>query len=426
MKPVRMAPVDFVPPCTILSKRKARAPVGIDTGVSVAFLKSACLPGLAAVVAALALQGCAKKPPQQGPMGPPTVGVVTLAPQTVELTAELPGRTTAFETADVRPQVNGVIVKRLFVEGSLVRKGQPLYQIDPAPYRAALDQAKAQLVNAQALVVTDKAKADRYGDLVKINAVAKQDYDDALAAYRQAAATVEQQRAAVETAQINLGYTRVTAPISGRIGRSAVTVGGLATTGQTTALTTIQNFDPIYVDLTQSAPEVLRLRQDIAKGSLGATGAAGVAVHLKLDDGIVYPMDGRLKFTDVTVDQTTGSVTLRAEFPNARGFLLPGLYVRAVIVEGIDHDAILAPQRGVTRNEKGAPTAMIVDENGKAQERDITTSRTIGDQWLVSSGLAAGERLIVDGLQSVKPNMPVHAVAASSLNPAPAAGAAPK
>ena len=419
-----MAPVDFVPRCTILSKRKARAPVGIDTGVSVAFSKSAVLPWLAAVMAALSLQGCAKKPAQQGPSGPPTVGVVTLAPQTVELTAELPGRTTAFETADVRPQVNGVIVKRLFVEGSLVRKGQPLYQIDPAPYRAALDQAKAQLVNAQALVVTDKAKADRYGDLVKINAVAKQDYDDALAAYRQAAATVEQQRAAVETAQINLGYTRVTAPISGRIGRSAVTVGGLATTGQTTALTTIQNFDPIYVDLTQSAPEVLRLRQDIAKGSLGATGEAGVAVHLKLDDGIAYPMDGRLKFTDVTVDQTTGSVTLRAEFRNPRGFLLPGLYVRAVIVEGIDHDAILAPQRGVTRNEKGAPTAMIVDANGKAQERDIMTSRTIGDQWLVSSGLAAGDRLIVDGLQSVKPNMPVHAVAASSLNPAPAAGAA--
>lgn len=350
-------------------------------------------------------------------MGPPTVGYVTLAAQTVELTNELPGRTTAFETADVRPQVNGVIGKRLFVEGSLVRKGQPLYQIDAAPYRAALDQAKAQLVNAQALVVTDKAKADRYGDLVKINAVARQDYDDAVAAYRQAAASVEQQRAAVESAQINLGYTRVTAPISGRIGRSAVTVGGLATTGQTTALATIQNFDPIYVDLTQSAPEVLRLRQEIAQGNLSATGEAGVAVHLKLDNGVTYPLDGRLKFTDVTVDPTTGSVTLRAEFPNPRGFLLPGLYVRAVIVEGIDHNAILAPQRGVTRNEKGNPTAMVVDANGKAQQRDLVTSRTIGDQWLVTSGLAAGDRLIVNGLQSVKPNMPVHAVAASTLEP---------
>jgi membrane fusion protein (multidrug efflux system) len=391
--------------------------------VFVTSLKFAVLPWLAAALSAVALSGCAKKPPPQGPKGPPTVGVVTLAPQTVELSNELPGRTTAYETADVRPQVNGVILKRLFVEGSLVRKGQPLYQIDAAPYRAALDQAKAQLANAQALVVTDKAKADRYGELVKINAVAKQDYDDAVAAYRQAAATVEQQRAAVETATINLGYTRVTAPISGRIGRSAVTVGGLATTGQTTALTTIQNFDPIYVDLTQSAPEVLRLRQEIARGNLGATGPAGVAVHLKLDDGVTYPMDGRLKFTDVTVDPTTGSVTLRAEFPNPRGFLLPGLYVRAVIVEGIDHHAILVPQRGVSRNEKGAPTAIVVDAAGKAQQRDIVTSRTIGDQWLVSSGLAAGDRVVVDGLQSVKPNMPVHAVAASTLNPAPAAGA---
>ena len=376
-------------------------------------LKTAVSPWVLAAVAVTALSGCAaKKPTQQGPHGPPTVGVVTLQTQTVELTNELPGRTTAFETADVRPQIGGVILKRLFVEGGLVRKGQALYQIDAAPYRAALDQARAQLANAEALVVTNKAKADRYGDLVKINAVARQDYDDAVAAYRQSAASVAQQRAAVESAQINLGYTRVTAPISGRIGRSAVTVGGLATPGQTTALTTIQNFDPIYVDLTQSAPEVLRLRQDIARGALATGGAASVAVHLKLDNGVDYPLAGRLKFTDVTVDQSTGSVTLRAEFPNPRGFLLPGLYVRAEIVEGIDRAAILAPQRGVARNEKGAPTAMIVDAGGKAQQRDIVTARTIGDQWLVTSGLAAGDRLIVDGLQSVKPNMPVKMVAA--------------
>ena len=320
--------------------------------------------------------------------------------------------------------MNGVIVKRLFVEGALVRKGQPLYQIDAAPYRAALDAARAQLASAQAIVVTDKAKADRYGDLVKINAVARQEYDDAVAAYRQAAANVQQQRAAVETAAINLGYTRVTAPISGRIGRSAVTVGGLATTGQTVALATIQNFNPIYVDLTQSAPEVLKLRQAIDSGKLGASGEAGVAVHLKLDDGVTYPVDGRLKFTDVTVDQTTGSVTLRAQFPNPRGFLLPGLYVRAVIVEGVDRSAILAPQRGVSRNEKGSPSAMVVDASGKAQERDIVTSRTIGDKWLVTSGLVPGDRLIVDGLQSVKPNMPVKTIAASP-DEAPPAGAGP-
>ena len=382
-----------------------------------ALSNSAVLPWLT-LAAVLTITGCApKKPVQQGPKGPPTVGVVTLQTQTVELTNELPGRTSAYETADVRPQVNGVIQKRLFVEGALVRKGQPLYQIDAAPYRAALDQAKAQLANAQALVATNKVKAERYGDLVKINAVSKQDYDDAVAAYRQSAAAVEQQRAAVETASINLGYTRVTAPISGRIGRSAVTVGGLATTGQTTALATIQNFDPIYVDLTQSAPEVLRLRQAVASGRLGAGGEAAVVVHLKLDNGVAYPADGRLEFTDVTVDQNTGSVTLRAKFPNPRGFLLPGLYVRAVLVEGVDRNAILAPQRGVTRNEKGNPTAMVVDANGKAQLRDLTTSRTVGDQWLVTSGLAAGDRLIVDGLQSVKPNMPVHAVAAAVAAP---------
>jgi membrane fusion protein (multidrug efflux system) len=414
-------PVDFSPRCTILGRTKARALAGIGDGVFVGLLKSAVLPCLAAV----SLFACAPKKAAPPPQGPPTVGVVTLAPQIVELTAELPGRTTAFETADVRPQVNGVISKRLFVEGSLVRKGQPLYQIDAAPYRAALDQAKAQLANAQALVVADKAKSDRYGALVKINAVARQDYDDAIAAYRQAAASVAQQRAAVETAQINVGYTTVSAPISGRIGRSAVTVGGLATTGQTTALATIQKLDPIYVDLVQSAPEVLRLRQEIAKGRLDASGAAGVLVHLKLDDGITYPIDGLLKFTDVTVDQSTGSVTLRAEFPNPSGFLLPGLYVRAVIVEGVDRGAILAPQRGVTRNEKGAPTAMVVNSAGKVQQRDIVTARTIGDQWLVTSGLAAGDRLIVDGLQSVKPNMPVHAVAATSLEPAARTPAAP-
>ncbi len=384
-------------------------------------MNSVFRPCFVAIVA-LAVFACApKKPAQQGPKGPPTVGVVTLQTQRVELSNELPGRTSAFETADVRPQINGVIQKRLFVEGSIVHKGQPLYQIDPAPYRAALDQAKAQLANADALVAAAKVKSERYADLVKINAVSRQDYDDALAAYRQAAAGVRQQRAAVETAAINLGYTRVIAPISGRIGRSAVTVGGLATTGQTTALATIQNFDPIYVDLTQSAPEVLRLRQSIASGRLGAGGEAAVVVRLKLDDGVAYPIDGRLEFTDVTVDQNTGSVTLRAKFPNPRGFLLPGFYVRAVIVEGVDNNAILAPQRGVARNEKGDPTAMVVDASGKARQRDLTTSRTVGDQWLVTSGLAAGDRLIVDGLQAVKPNMPVKAVAASVAEPKPPA-----
>ncbi len=371
---------------------------------------------VAAIAASLSACG-AKKAPPPGPKGPPTVGVVTLQPQRVELTSELPGRTSAYETADVRPQVNGVILKRLFVEGSMVRKGQALYEIDPAPYRAALDQAKAQLANAVALVATNKAKAERYADLVKINGVSRQDYDDAVAAYRQSEASVQQQRAAVESAAINLGYTRVTAPISGRIGRSAVTVGGLATNGQATALATIQNFDPIYVDLTQSAPETLKLRQEIANGRLGSGGAAGVAVHLKLDNDVAYPLDGRLEFTDVTVDQTTGSVTLRARFPNPKGFLLPGLYVRAVVVEGVDPNAILVPQRAVSRNEKGLPSALVVGPDGKVHPRDIVTARTIGDQWLVTSGLAAGDRVIVDGLQAVKPNMAVRTVAANPNEP---------
>ena len=254
------------------------------------FPTSAVLTCIAAGAAAVALTACApKKPAQQGPQGPPTVGVVTLQTQTVELDNELPGRTSAYETADVRPQVNGVIVKRLFVEGAVVRKGQALYQIDPAPYRAALDQAKAQQANAEALVVTDKAKADRYGDLVKINAVAQARTTTTpwrpIVRRRPSVAAAARRR--WRARQINLGYTRVIAPISGRIGRSAVTVGGLATTGQTTALATIQNFDPIYVDLTQSAPEVLKLRQDIAKRQVSApTGEAGVAVHLKLENGI--------------------------------------------------------------------------------------------------------------------------------------------
>lgn len=351
----------------------------------------------------LALEACGPHGPSGPPQGPAVVSVVTLQAAPVELTTELPGRTSPFEVSDVRPQVGGIITARLFKEGDDVKAGQVLYQIDPAPYRAASDQAQAQLANAQANVATTKVKAERYGDLVKINAVSKQDYDDAEAAYKQAAATVLQQRAALEAAKINLNYTRVTAPISGRSGLSTVTRGALVTTSQTAALTTVTQLDPIYVDLTQSAAEVLKLRQEMEAGKVSGGGGAALAVRLKFEDGTPYPLEGRMQFTDVTVDQSTGAVTLRAVFPNPRKLLLPGLYVRAVIVEGVDQNGILAPQQGVSRNEKGQPTALVVDPTGHVQARILTVSRSIGDKWLVTSGLQAGDRLIVEGLQAAKP-----------------------
>jgi membrane fusion protein (multidrug efflux system) len=374
-----------------------------------------------ALAAMLAMAACAKHgggPPRV----PPEVGVIAVTAGPVELTTELPGRTAPYETSDVRPQVNGIIIGRPFTEGANVRQGQLLYQIDPAPYRAALDQARAQEANAEANLATAKAKDERYADLVKINAVSRQDYDDALAVAKQAEATVQQDKAAVEAAAINLGYTHVTAPISGRVERSAFTKGALVTSGQSAALTTIQRLDPIYVDLTQPAAEVLTLRRAMQAGRVEKGGATSVKVRLLLEDGSTYPLEGRLEFTEVTVDQTTGSVTLRAIFPNPQGLLLPGLYVRAVVAEGLDPAGILAPQTAIARDEKGRPTALVVDPSGRVQSRVLTTSRTVGDQWLVTSGLAPGDRLIVEGLQSAKPGAPVKVVAASSASIHPALG----
>ncbi|MEO8927095.1 MAG: efflux RND transporter periplasmic adaptor subunit [Caulobacteraceae bacterium] len=374
-------------------------------------------------LAFLGLQGCgAHKPGGMPDRGPPEVGVVTLQAAPVTLTTELPGRTSPFEISDVRPQIGGIVKARPFQEGSLVRAGQVLYRIDPATYRAAYDQAKAQLASAVANVTTTQAKAERYAGLVKINAVSKQDYDDAEALYKQAAASVAQQKAAVESARINLAYTTVTAPISGRIGASAVTVGALVTADQATALTTIQRLDPIYVDLTQSAGAVVRLRQEMAAGQVSAGGPAGLAVRLKLEDGTDYGPAGRLQFTDVTVDQTTGAVTLRAVFPNPGGLLLPGLYVRATVVEGVQASGLLAPQQGVAHDEKGAPTALVVDGAGHAQLRMLKVARAVGNQWLVTSGLAPGDRLIVEGLQNAKPGQAVRAVPAGSAPAAPPPG----
>jgi membrane fusion protein (multidrug efflux system) len=358
------------------------------------------------------LAACAPHP--QPKMPAPGVSVLTLKAQSVELGADLPGRTSPYETSDVRPQVNGIIKARLFKEGANVRAGQILYQIDPAPYRATYDQAVAQLANAKAAVVTARLKAERYADLVKINAVSHQDADDAQAAYGEAAATVQQQAAAVETARINLAYTRVTAPISGRIGTSAFTVGALVTNGQTSALNTIQRLDPIYVDVTQSAAELVALRRDMARGGVSAPTAA---VRLDLD-GAPYPIEGRLQFQDVTVDQTTGSVTLRAIFPNPKGVLLPGMYVRAHLVEGIDTSGILAPQEAVTRDEKGQATALVAGPDGRAEARVLQVGEVVGHQWRVVSGLKAGDRLIVEGAANAKPGQPVRVLSAKTQTPA--------
>jgi len=360
------------------------------------------------------LSGCGGRPPSERP--PPTVGVVTIEPQPVALTTELPGRTSPFEVADVRPQVGGIIQARLFAEGSIVRVGQLLYQIEPAPFQAAYDQAKAQLANAQANLVTTQLKAERYADLVKLHAVSSQDYDDAEAAFQQARATVQQDRAATEAARINLDFTRVTAPISGRIGISTVTKGALVTASQTTALDTIQRLDPIYVDVTQSVAQVEALRRQLGRGLSNPGPPSSAEAHLTLDDGSTYPLAGRLQVTDVTVDPTTDAVTLRAIFPNPSGLLLPGMFVRATITEGLEPAALLAPEQGVGHDQKGQPTALVVNASGVVESRQLQVSQTVRNKWLVTSGLKAGDRLIVEGVQSAEPGMRVHAVPADNVH----------
>lgn len=351
-------------------------------------------------MAALSLTACGQAAPQKPP--PPDVGVIVIKAETALLTTVLPGRTDPYATSDIRPQVSGILKKRLFTEGAIVKQGQALYQIEPAPYQAAYDNAMAALADA-------KAKAERYTALRTQNAIAAQDYDDAEATYKQDLANVE-------TARINLGWTRITAPITGRIGRSSVTEGALVTADQTTALATIQTLDPIYVDITQSTSELLALKLAMQHGTLVNKGPADARATLTLDNGSQYPPAGRLEFSEVTADETTGAVTLRAIFPNPDGILLPGMFVRATIIEGMDQNAILAPQQGVSRNEKGDPIALVVDAKGIARLRLLKTSRAVGDKWLITAGLHAGDRLIVEGLQKVTPDAPVHAVAASYAN----------
>jgi len=364
---------------------------------------------LAALASLIWLGGC-KNSQQSAPVQIPEVGIVLVRPQQIVLTTELPGRTSAFRVAEIRPQVNGLIQKRLFTEGSDVRAGQDLYQIDPASFRAVFDNAKAALVRAEAALPALRLRADRFKQALADKAVSQQDFDDADAALKQADADVQYWKATVEIARINLGYARVISPISGRIGRSNVTDGAIVTAYQPVALATIQQLDPIYIDVPQSSTELLRLRRRLEEGLINRKGTKLNKVKLFLADGIPYPLEGNLQFRDVSVDPTTGSVILRMVFPNPNGVLLPGMYVRAVVKEGVNENAVLIPQQAVSRDPKGNPTALIVDAADKVEQRMLKLDRAIGDQWFVIAGLAAGDRLIVEGMQKVRPGAVVKAV----------------
>jgi len=366
--------------------------------------------GTTLVVTSLAL-GCGK-PAAGPPPGPPEVGVVTLTPERVVLTTELPGRTSPYLVAEVRPQVNGLLQQRNFEEGADVRAGQLLYQIDPAPYRAAVDQAEAALAMAEANLPAMRSRAERLRGLVESRAAGEQTAEDAEAAVRQAEASIAASQAAVESARIQLSYTPIKAPISGRTGRSAVTVGALVTAYQPVPLVTIQQLDPIYVDVTQSSAEVLRLRRVLSSGALTRDADSARRVRLLLEDGTPYAHEGTLKFQDVTVAPSTGAVTLRMVFPNPDHILLPGMFVRAVVEEGVNEAAILAPQQGVSRDPRGNAYALVVGADGKVESRTLEIGRAFGNRWLVTSGLAAGDRVIVDGLLAVRPGIQVNAVPA--------------
>jgi membrane fusion protein, multidrug efflux system len=362
---------------------------------------------IASIVAVALFTGCGRKPAQAPAAAPVEVGVVTIAPTSVTLTRELPGRTSAFRVAEVRARVNGIVLKRLFTEGSDVKQGQPLFLIDAAPYQSALETAKAQLARAEATHANAALQAQRFSELVAENAVSKQEHDNAMAALKASEADVAAGRAGVEAARINLGYTRVTAPVSGRIGRSEVSEGAYVQQGQATLLATVQQLDPIYVDLTQATTEVMRLRRDLAEGKLQSAGRGKAKVQLVLEEGITYAQPGELQFAGVSVDPSTGSIALRALFPNPRGELLPGMFVRARLDEGVNPQALLVPQRGVTRDQKGLPTALVVNAEKKVERRQLVTERVVGDAWLVTSGVKPGEQVIVDGLQKVRPGAAV-------------------
>jgi len=372
--------------------------------------KKSVLSGL--LVATALLAACSKD--AAGPPPPPEVTVITLAPRAISITDQLPGRTTAFRVAEVRPQVTGIVKKRLFSEGGEVQAGQQLYQIDPGSYRAALNSAQAALQRAEAQAVSARLLEERYAPLIAANAVSKQENDDAIAARARAEADVAAARAQVDNAKINVVYTQVLSPITGRIGRALVTEGALVTSEQQSPLATVQQLDPIYVDITQSSTEMLRLQRQLASGELVKTEDNQAEVGLTLEDGTLYAERGRLKVSEVSVDPGTGSVVLRAVFPNPKRELLPGMFVRAQLTRGTRSAALLVPQRGVTRNQKGDATVLVVDKEDKVAEKTVTADRAIDGEWLITAGLSSGERVIVDGLQKAKPGSQVKPVPAAA------------
>ena len=353
------------------------------------------------------LIGCTRHPAATAPVSKPTVTVVTLHPSRVSLTTELPGRVSAYRVAEVRPQVNGVLQKRLFTEGDLAKEGQQLYQIDPEPYQAALSSAEATLAHARAAVEVSRLTVERYKALVEVHAVSRQDYDNAVATLQQAQADVGSGEAAVHTAAINLAYTKMYSPISGRTSRSSVTEGALVTANQPSSLVTVTQLDPVYVDVTQPIATLVRLKRELASGQVRSAGSNKAATNLILEDRSAYEHSGSLQFSEVTVDQGTGSVTLRALIPNPERQLLPGMFVREEIQEGVRQGAVLAPQQGVSHDQKGEPNALVVGPNNTVELRTLVTDRAIGDQWLVTSGLKPGDRIIVEGIQSAKPGAQV-------------------
>ncbi|MEG3124580.1 efflux RND transporter periplasmic adaptor subunit [Sphingomonas sp. GB1N7] len=373
------------------------------------------------ILAALALSACGSSNKKAGrEQGTPEVGYVVVQPTSVPIITDLGGRTTAYQISEVRPQVSGVIQRRFFTEGAIVKKGQTLYQIDPSLYRAATNEARANLTSAQANAEATRIKAERYKPLADIQAVAKQDYTDAAAQARQAAASVGQTRAALDTARINLRFTNVPAPITGRIGRSLFTEGALVTASQANPLTTIQRLDPIFVDIQQSSTDLLTLRRALASGGLAPSSAA---VRLKLEDGSDYGQTGTVEFAEALVNESTGTVTLRARFPNAQGLLLPGMFVRAIFAQSVNTNAFLVPQAGVKRDPKGATTVLVVSADNKAIERKVTTTRVVGANWVVTAGLKPGDKVITEGVARAKAGQAVKPVPAGStqkFNTAPA------
>lgn len=381
-------------------------------------------PGLRLLAPALlilfGLAGCRGEQAAAPSSDPVEVGVVTVEPSTITLHRELPGRTTAYRVAEVRARVNGIVQKRLFEEGSDVEQGQVLFEIDPEPYRATLESARAALARAQAGAESARLLAERYEDLLQDNAVSRQEYDNAAAAAKAAVAEVAAGRAAVRSAEINLGYTRVTSPIAGRIGRAEVTEGAYVQQAQATLMAVVQQLDPIYVDLTQSTTELMRLKRQLEEGALVRSGE-GAKVRLLLEDGSAYAHEGTLQFSDVTVNPSTGSVTIRALVPNPEGRLLPGMFVRAQLEEGTRQDALLIPQIALRRDAQGKASVLVVGADGKLEARPVEAPRAVGNKWLVTEGLAPGERIVVEGLQKVRPGSSVIAVPAVTAESAHAA-----